>query len=314
MIQWAGFTFGKGPENYAMMPGIMYGGAPWAGFPNGMNQIAYTQNLGGGFSATVALEDRRDSFINTGSIANSTPANGIVFVGNLRVDQAWGMAAVHGMLHPNSYYTDATGAMVGYTDGFFTAENGLTTGAGTGTKTKQGWAIGSTVNLKLPMIAPGDQLWLTANYADGALNAVTGGSVFNAVNSASQIRLLGGIPRVLGNLAATSTSTVDTITAWNVGGLFTHYWAPQWRSNVVAGYIEINPPTTSSGKNQFGKGTLQTYMGSLIYSPAKDLDIGLEVQYASMKNKVQTQTTALTSTAGLEQSNWTTKLRVERNF
>ena len=60
MIQWAGFTFGVAPENYAFMPSIFYTGNNWAGFPNGMKQLAYTATFGGGFSATLALEDRTD--------------------------------------------------------------------------------------------------------------------------------------------------------------------------------------------------------------------------------------------------------------
>ncbi len=318
MVQWAGFTFGRGSENYAMMPGIMYGGAPWAGFPSGMNQLAYTQNLGGGFSATIALEDRRDTFVQTLGATNSTPTNGIVYVGNIRLDQAWGMAAVHALAMPNSYYKNATG-QVGPTMADFSADTGLTASPTTSTTAvstamKQGYAIGATVNLKLPMIGAGDNLWLTANYSDGAISTILGGATLNAVNTVSQNRLLGGVFRSLTNIVQTSQTSVDNVTAWNVGGLFTHYWAPQWRSNFVAGYVEIIPPTKETASiQQWGKGQLQNYMGSLIYSPAKDLDIGLELQYAQLKNKVQ-GTTALTDATGLKATNWSTKLRVERNF
>jgi len=315
MVQWAGFTFGKAPENYAMMPGIMYGGAAWAGFPNGMNQIAYTQNFGGGITATVAVEDRRDSWVATGSTTMSTPTNGLVYVGNVRLDQSWGMAAVHGLLSPNSYYTTSAGALTGYTAADFNAEYSLTSSStAASTKNKQGWAVGSTVMLKLPMLGAGDQLWLTANYADGAMSAIMGGSSYSGVNTASQVRLLGGLVRNIGSLAVTSSTTVDTVKAWNVGGLLTHYWAPQWRSNIAASYVSIDSPTTALTTMQWGDAKLQNYMGSLIYSPAKDLDIGLEVQYANLKNKVQNGTAALTNSTGLSSSNWSTKLRVERNF
>jgi hypothetical protein len=298
-----------------MMPGIMYGGAAWAGFPNGMNQIAYTQNFGGGITATVAVEDRRDSWVATGSTTMSTPTNGLVYVGNVRLDQSWGMAAVHGLLSPNSYYTTSAGALTGYTAADFNAEYSLTSSStAASTKNKQGWAVGSTVMLKLPMLGAGDQLWLTANYADGAMSAIMGGSSYSGVNTASQVRLLGGLVRNIGSLAVTSSTTVDTVKAWNVGGLLTHYWAPQWRSNIAASYVSIDSPTTALTTMQWGDAKLQNYMGSLIYSPAKDLDIGLEVQYANLKNKVQNGTTTLTNSTGLSSSNWSTKLRVERNF
>ena len=60
MVQWAGFTFGIAPENYAFMPSMFYNGNLWVGFPNGVKQLAYTATFGGGFSATLALEDRTE--------------------------------------------------------------------------------------------------------------------------------------------------------------------------------------------------------------------------------------------------------------
>ena len=104
--------------------------------------------------------------------------------------------------------------------------------------------------------------------------------------------------------------------AWNVGAAFTHYWSAQWRSNFTAGYVEINPPTSTVVT--WGKGKLWEVAGGIIYSPAKDLDIGLEVQYANMKNTIQNASTsnawALAGSPGLSANNWSTKLRVERSF
>ncbi len=318
MVQWAGFTFGVAPENYAMMPSHFYNGNPWAGFPNGMKQIAYTANFGGGVSATLALEDRRDHGYGGNTVHNA--AQGTNIVANMRLDQAWGFAAIHGLVGNNSYYTNASGqAINGAAD--FSALASSTTAVDT--KTKSAYAIGATVNVKLPMIAPGDQLWLTANYVDGALGMLLSDGGLSNVNTAQNKRMLGGLVRVDSNIVATNglSAAVDNVTGWNVAGAFTHYWTPQWRSNLNAGYIEINPPTqTQTTMLAWGKGQLQVYTGSLIYSPAKDLDIGLELQYANLKNHVQNASTA-TNTAfntagrpGLSESNWTSKLRVERTF
>jgi len=311
MVQWAGFTFGRGSENYAMMPGIMYGGAPWAGFPNGMNQIAYTANFGGGFSATVALEDRRDSFNQTGSTVNHTVTNGFVKVGVLRLDQSWGFAALHAASSPNAYYT-VNGAPAFTDAAWANGSTGPTTASATGTSNKEGWAVGATVSFKLPMIAPGDQIWLTSNYGVGATSMIMGGTTMNAVNDAAQKKLLGGLVRTEYSLVATNTNTVGLTKGWNVGGLLVHYWAPQWRSQFAAGYISFDPPTSSLATAQWGKGNVSTGLASLIYSPAKDLDIGVEVQYANMSNKVQNVTSV--SSAALSANNWSGKLRVERNF
>ena len=61
--------------------------------------------------------------------------------------------------------------------------------------------------------------------------------------------------------------------------------------------------------------------GSVIYSPVKDFDIGVELQYLKNSNSLQNSATAADGAAwkaagypGLNNSNITTKLRVERSF
>lgn len=308
MVQWAGFTFGVAPENYAMMPSQFYNANPWTGFPNGMKQIAYTAQFGGGLTATVALEDRRDHSMQA---AVEGPSTAGVLVGNVRLDQSWGFAAIHGMVGNNDYYLNSSGALITSTSTGFSALSGA---SAADTKTKSAFAVGSTVSFKLPMIAAGDQLWLTANYSEGILSALMSGGGLSNVNSAANKRLLGGLVRADGAMSVTSSTTADNVTGWNVAGAFTHYWAKNWRSNFSAGYIEINPATSTV--TTWGKGQLQVYTGGLIYSPVSNLDIGLEVQYANLKNKLQNADASFTSAGspGLKESNWTTKLRVERSF
>jgi len=330
-VQWAGFTFGVAPENYAMMPSQFYNANPWTGFPNGMKQISYTASLGGGLSATVALEDSND--MNYAQQYRDRIGNAAVVVANLRLDQSWGFAAVHGMVGNNSvqknwvnytyvapaFNSDGSESVAGYAfigpfSTFGAPANSST--LSTGVTTKTGWAVGATVNLKLPMIAAGDQLWLTANYTDGQLGALLSGGGLSNVNTAANKRLLGGMVRADSNLMVTSSTTFDSVTAWNVAAAFTHYWSANWRSNFSAGYVEINPPKVVDGTAgiQWGKGQLQVYTGGLIYSPVRNLDIGLETQYAAMNNKVQNWSSGAPALAGLKPSNWTTKLRVERTF
>jgi len=309
MVQWAGFTFGVAPENYAMMPSQIYNANPWAGFPNGMKQIAYTATLGGGISATVALEDRRDFGYDPDSTVYQRVSTGANIVGNVRMDQSWGFAAVHALVGNNGL-------------------NKANIDGTVGDKTYMGYAIGATVNFKLPMIAAGDQVWFTANYADGALGAILSGGSLNNLATASARRINGGVLYVASNVQQTGVgagtvanpNTFDTTTGWNIAMAATHYWAPQWRSNFSAGYVEFNPPTATASYTTLtlGKGKVWEVAGSIIYSPAKDFDIGLELQYASMKAALQNASTtnawALAGRPGLSESNVTTKLRIERSF
>ena len=329
-VQWAGFTFGIAPENYAMMPSQAYLGNPWTGFPNGMKQLAYTATFGGGFSATLAIEDRTDFAY--APVYSHTPTNGYHLVGNVRVDQSWGFAAIHGMIGNNSLRSDYQINGIG---------NGVLTGAGTnttnnaliGSRTVGGYAIGATVKLNLPMIAAGDAVWLTANYTKGLLGSLLSNGSLQNLSTSSGRRVAGGITRIDAPLMITSgnclvTCTVDSVTGWNVAMAATHYWTPQWRSNFSAGYIEITPPTVSgpgtlnpvTSPFQWGKGRVWEVMGSLVYSPAKDFDIGLELQYLNVKSRIQNATLANlpnfinAGSPGLSSNGWSTKLRVERQF
>src|SRR6266487_3316255 len=107
-IQFAGFTFGKSASAYA---------TPWNGYPGnnnsylmggadyvtGVNNIQYTAQFGNGVSATIGLDDptvfNRTAVVNlnlpltaTGSVANAYGGvHAPDVVGNIRVDQAWGL-------------------------------------------------------------------------------------------------------------------------------------------------------------------------------------------------------------------------------
>ena len=107
-LQFAGFTFGKSSSAYA---------TPWNGYPGnntsfllggntsvtGINNIQYTAQFGNGVSGSIGLDDsvafNRSNIFNLGSGLNATGINGTAYggdhapdiVGNIRVDQAWGL-------------------------------------------------------------------------------------------------------------------------------------------------------------------------------------------------------------------------------
>ncbi len=211
LVQWAGFTFGIAPENYAMMPSFMYHSNPWTGFPNGMKQIAYTATFGGGFSATIALEDSKD--MNNNQIAIDRFSTAAVVVGNIRLDQGWGFAGLHGMVGNNSLYTNAT-VNTASTNAFgvITAPSAII-----GQRNHSGWGVGSTISFKLPMLAQGDQIWFTANYMSGMLGAIASTGGLSVVNSsASDKRLISGIVRVDTNIVPINASLPTNITTAGV--------------------------------------------------------------------------------------------------
>jgi len=321
-VQWAGFTFGISNNNYAFMPSIFYHGNPWAGFPNGQKQIAYTATFGGGLSATIAIEDKTEWAYQR--FYNSTPATGYNLTGNIRWDQPWGWAILHGTLQNNSFnefYTTTAGAagLPGVLGGIGA---GSTFNALSGSKSEMGWAIGGTAMFNLPMFAPGDRLWLTANYANGAVGALLSSGGLNNLSNSSGGRQLGGILRV--DLPITVTGgagtlanpyTIGRTSGFNIAAAFVHNWAANWRSQGDIGYVELHPSTTTIA-NQWGKGRVFEAKHAIIFSPAKDFDIGLELQYLNIRSNVQNANAAfnLAGQPGTHESGWSSKLRVERNF
>src|SRR6266481_1304598 len=131
-LQFAGFTFGKSASAYA---------TPWHGYPGnnssnllgghdtvtGVNNIQYTAQFGNGVSGTIGLDDptvfNRTSVYNltlpAAIGANGTGSNAYAgvhspdIVGNIRVDQAWGLFQLSAAAHEvnGSYNTLAAGAV-----------------------------------------------------------------------------------------------------------------------------------------------------------------------------------------------------------
>jgi hypothetical protein len=300
LVQWAGFTFGRAPSNYGFMPADNFSAQPWAYYSTGLKQISYTATLGGGLSATVALEDRKDW--TSEQTAFSQASTGANLVGNIRMDQTWGFAALHGAVGNNSVNKASVDGTLGQ-------------------KTYGSHAIGATASIKLPMIAAGDQIWMTVNYTNGMLGALQQGGISAAGNP----RLLGGVQRndtalvqtnaVTGAASAANIYTYGSTTGWNAGAEYVHYWAPQWRSVFLGAYESLSP-ATSTKASTWGDGSIWQAAASLIYSPVKDFDIGLDVMYSRNNLSVQRPTAAFIAAGqpGLKNSNIMTRIQINRAF
>jgi len=312
IIQFAGFTFGRTTgEIFSFMPGYNYGSYATAGYPGGINLLSYTATFGGGFSATVGIEDRAGENYSTNpgyvpnapgnalgvatNLAAAFGGNGASAVGgavvngpftwpaltaNLRFDQPWGAIQIMGDIVQNS----AT-----------TAFNAATTGLGQTnvTLTQIGWAIGAGVKINLPMLAAGDTLYMTGAYAVGDLDKLNGYNTSAGIaNVGSELKGLLRIdrnmyvtPSVLGAGAATCLSTVaaptnstcfatEQTSGWSIAAYFTHYWTPTLRSLILASYESLTP----GNRTQNTDWTL----GGL--SKANELRIGTQLVWSPVKD------------------------------
>jgi Porin subfamily len=253
-LQFAGFTFGKSASAYA---------SPWQGFPGnissfllggqntdtGLNNIQYTAQFGNGVSAGIGLDDptvwERTALYNLsvpGAIgANGTGSSfygGFVIpdvVGNIRVDQAWGLFQLSGALHDVNASYNSIGA--------FNTPSTLSILSGH-PDSKFGGAVMAALQIKNLPTGTGDDIKVDASYAKGATKyviataatspnfAMFGGSSFG-YESVGFGATTDGVyfPGVMAGIQLT--------TSWGVRGAFNHNWDPHWSTSLYGSYSAV---------------------------------------------------------------------------
>ncbi|KMO41233.1 porin [Methylobacterium tarhaniae] len=218
------------------------------------------------------------------------------FVGVLRYDAAWGSAQLSAAVHELNAGNASSVLTFG---GAPIAAGSVVTPR---VSTEYGWAVQGGVKFNLPFIAPGDALYLQGSYGEGA-QLYTGYSSYIGSYTASAGNTQGAPFATYFTDAAINpvTGKMELSTSWTVVGSYLHYWTPEWRSAIIGSYGEMNfgktsrnllgnlnfnglgNPINSPGNFLFSaalRDTSQIVAGaSLIWSPVKDLDIGVEGLY-----------------------------------
>ncbi|MBZ6075481.1 porin [Microvirga puerhi] len=276
-----------------------------------VNLLAYTFTFGGGFSASISLEDgldrRRNDFI-PGGLASSELLYGGQrapdLVGNLKYDGTWGTAQLSGAVHQirsNNLVTLATpfGTAANYPD------------------TEYGFAAAAYLGVNLPQLAPGDALWLAATYTNGALAYMDGGNAGLNSSPFNAITVNGGVGLVDAYINPLS-GNIERGHGWSIAGGLRHYWTPTVRQSIFGSYMRVaygagaSTVTTDgfvTGLTDFNEWRLGS---NVIWSPVSGLDLGVEVMYARVdpRNRVLLPTgQALGSDSG-----WEGRLRIQRDF
>ena len=353
-LQWAGFTAGIAQSFYdfyseaaaAYNPGNLPGSD--TGDP-GWWVWGYTAQFGGGFSATLAMEERRMSqIINTSAAASSSTGNvtigsycssaaGLIgtngayggeqvgdIVGNLRVDQAWGSAQVMGAYHNvNPTYYTVTSAISGSPGN------------------ASGWAGGAGLKVNFPMVAPGDYFQSQVNYTNGALGYVFFNQKgFNYGSNSGANTTYGIMSDCVYGAAAGAASSCQLTTAWGFNASYEHYWTPQWHQSLYGAYAAVSYGTTGNNAlcdletgTTTGLATAVTGcnnnwstwgVGSrLQYDVTKSFYVGVDVLYTQLNGGSVTPsgTSAGTSFSGsnvttiaADTSNWIFRVRMHKDF
>jgi Porin subfamily len=195
------------------------------------------------------------------------------FVGNLRVDQAWGSFQVMGALHDNSGYNFVPATAAGAC--LVTTLGGTLTGqlACGGPDDKLGFAVGVGGIFKVPM--PGgltDTASFQFNYTEGASRyaVVTqpGGGTPNFFTQSSLAAcpvfgapvagLLPGCQGAIGlgywsdgiygnpGALAGYDGSVQNTRVWGVNAAWDHLWTPQLKTSVYGAYIAVEYNATAA--------------------------------------------------------------------
>ena len=365
-IQFAGFTFGRSASAFA---------TPWHGYPGnntssllgghdsvtGTNNIQYTAQFGNGVSGTIGLDEptvyNRTTVANltiplsaTGGLANAyAGVHAPDVVGNIRIDQAWGLFQISGIAHEvNASYNvlNTTAVPAGAT--------GLAPGASTALSeisghpdTKWGGAVMAALQIKNIPTGPGDDFKIDATWAKGDTKEVistSGGSPSFTMFSGSGV----GAYQSIGFGATTDAvylpafaggdGNLHLTTAYGVRGAFNHNWDPYWSSSLFGSYSSVrydgtaklnmcttftaarvtNPSVNYSCDPDFNVAMLGFVTR---WTPVKNLTFSAEVLWTNLDQKF-TGTATLAPTAPKpiatyefkDQNTVTFNVRAQRNF
>ena len=271
-IQFAGFTFGKSSSAYA---------TPWNGYPGnntsfllggndsvtGVNNIQYTAQFGNGVSATIGLDDpvvfNRTVVANltvpitaTGALANAyAGVHAPDVVGNIRIDQAWGLFQISGALHEvNGSYNvlNTTAVPAGATGLAGAAPTGLSEISGH-PETKWGGSVMAALQIKNIPTGPGDDFKIDATWAKGDTKNVIStsstspsftmfsGSGIGAYQSIGFGATTDAVWLPAGGAGAFAggDGALHLTTAYGVRGAFNHNWDPYWSSSLFGSYSAV---------------------------------------------------------------------------
>jgi hypothetical protein len=268
-VNWAGITAGKANSFFSF-----FGAGPgWADIFSPDRQtfnqpllLAYTATFGGGFSATLSLEDPvlagpssavppyagSDMQITANSQYLGQRAPDIV--GSLDLKQSWGGAHLAGVAHN-----------VVMTDGF----NNLDT---------WGYAIDGGLKFNLPMLGAGDNIQLQGVWTR---NAVWYSGIPDGMWDEDGQVNGNGVVMPVGDAYSNLNGTWATPTAWSLAAISEFHFGPNFSIDPELSYAEL----TWSGLNGAMAGALSTDSQSWIlggvanWSPVPHLDIALEALY-----------------------------------
>jgi hypothetical protein len=363
-IQFAGFTMGKAVSEFST-PWTGYPGGNLTSYliggqddVTGINQLAYTASFGNGVSGTVSLEDSQaydqsqllgvvpgagpaatyntaatwlsgagaGNPTNTGTYGSFYGGSAVPdIVGQLRVDQAWGLFQASVAAHDihASYYLP---------------------GNETSGHPSDAWGFAGMLALSIKNIptGPGDSINIDTTFANGASRYVIGGvspnsfSMFGGTSAAGAFQSIGFATAADGIFGP--GGQIEKTNAYGVRGGYNHNWNPYWSTSLFGSFSALS--YNGAGKALFcaGMGTAVGGLGTSYtcdpdfkiaqfgvvtrWTPVTNLTFSGEVMYTQLYQNMS-GTTAAVSPGGAtpvavyqfkDQGTVSVGVRAQRNF
>ena len=293
-VQWAGITAGKHGSFYDYLAG----GDTWKDFfspdhsGTPINLLAYTATFGGGFSATVSLEQNEStsgflgdtgvlSFHNldlaTGKVSSiSGTALGVRspdIVASLDVTQSWGGAHLAGVAHNDrdSITASAAGEPWTHIGSIGTLSSSVDT---------WGYGVIGGVTFNLPMLSAGSKIAFQGAYADGAIAYSGAGSPgwgegdqgFNANGNGLVFPMADGVFDMSGSYHKSQ--------AWSAAAQLTWKLSPNFEIDPEVAYASVQYDSNTAAMWLVSPKADAWWVGSVFdWSPVKNLDFALDLVY-----------------------------------
>ncbi len=301
-IQWAGITAGRRQNSffdfYTQEYEFLAASAVSSQFAD---VLAYTATFGGGFSATLSLENPtfreqgNNGTATLGTIATGAAVGKIGYNANgerapdviaaLRAEGTWGSAQLSAAYHQ-------VNALVGTTN-----------------ITKAGYGVQAGVKINLPMLAAGDSFVLQGAYGRGATEYVNSDNFVSVWGKAGHVTV--GDQTAI----ATSGSTLGLVSSYVVFAGLQHYWTSTVYQSVYADYYSVkNPSRLALGASPFLDQKAFQVGTRLAWTPVKGLTIGPEVLYENVKSKTAGNSTTAPAAGRASANDLRFNLRLERSF
>ena len=291
-VQWAGITAGKHGSFYDYLAG----GDTWKDFfspdhsGTPVNLLAYTATFGGGFSATVSLEQNESvsgfagskMFFGTSSLGSTIAVTSISgtplgvrapdIVASLDVTQSWGGAHLAGVAHNDRYF--ATGTF---------SKLGVVTGTSSASVDTWGFGVIGGVTFNLPMLSAGSKIAFQGAYADGAIAYSGAGSPawgeqdqgFNTNGNGLLFPMADGIFNPV-------SGQFEKSQAWSVAAQLTWKVSPNFEIDPEVSYASVQYVGATAADWQISPKATAWWVGAVFdWSPVKNLDFALDAVYES---------------------------------